>query len=61
LAELVQLYKSGQDSAEVDKVEAFSDGHVGRVSVGADSQASVEGSPPHDAAIHPQTIEGMEN
>ena len=39
-------------------MEAFSDSDAGRVPVGADSQASVEGSTPNDAAIHPQTIEG---
>lgn len=58
MEELVQLYQSGQDFAEVDEMEAFSDGDAGRVPVGADSQASVEGPTPNDAAVHPQTIEG---
>ena len=39
-------------------MEAFSDSDAGCVPVSADSQASVKGSTPHDAAIHPQTIEG---
>lgn len=58
LEESLQLHKPGQDFAEADKVEALSDGDAGRISVGTDSQASVEGATPNDATVHTQTIEG---
>lgn len=61
MEEPVQLYKPGQDFTEVDEMEAFSYGDVGCVSVGADSQTSVEGSTPHDATVHTQTTQGKSN
>ena len=58
MEESLQLHKPGQDFAEADKVEALSDGDAGRISIGTDSQASVEGATPNDATVHTQTIEG---
>lgn len=39
-------------------MEAFSYSDAGSVSVGSDTQESVESSTPHDATVHPQTAQG---